>query len=81
MVQRGEGLGFTREASEPVGVVRERLGENLDRDVAIELRVARTEDLSHPAFADKRRDLVHAESSTGSEVQGGGSVPVSVART
>ncbi|MDA1097090.1 MAG: hypothetical protein O3B84_07540, partial [Chloroflexi bacterium] len=26
MVQRGQGLGFTQEAREPLGVVRERLG-------------------------------------------------------
>jgi hypothetical protein len=62
VIQRREGLGFTLEAREAVGVVRERLGQNLDRDVAIQLRVAGAEDLAHAAFADRRGDLVDAES-------------------
>jgi len=35
MVQRGQGLGFTLEAREPIGVMRERLGQDLDGDVSI----------------------------------------------
>ena len=43
MIQRREGLRFALEAREAVGVVRERVGQDLDRDVAIQLacRVAR----------------------------------------
>ena len=39
----------------------ERFGQDLDRDVAIQLRVARTKDPPHSAFADRRGDLVDAE--------------------
>ena len=37
MVQRGEQLRFALEAREAVGIVREDVGQNLDRDVAIQL--------------------------------------------
>ena len=52
MIQRGERLRFALEARQAVGVGRERLGQDLDRDVAIELRVARAIDLAHAACAD-----------------------------
>ena len=55
MIQRGEDLGFALEARQPIGVVRERFGQDLDRDVAIQLRVARAIDLAHPACADAAR--------------------------
>jgi hypothetical protein len=48
MVQRRKGLGFAQEAREPLGVVRERLGQDLDRDVTIELGVARPIDFAMP---------------------------------
>ena len=69
MVQRRERLGFAREPGEPIGIVRERVGQDFERDVAIELRVASPIDLSHPAFADRRSDFVDAEAGAGSEGQ------------
>src|SRR5438067_1108364 len=69
MIQRGERLGFPLEACQAVGVVRERFGEHLDRDVAIQLRVAGTIDLSHAAFTDRRGHVVDAETSAGREDQ------------
>jgi hypothetical protein len=45
MIQRGESLRFTREPGETIGVVGEGIREDLQRDIAIELRVARTKDL------------------------------------
>jgi hypothetical protein len=69
MVQRGECLGFTLEAREPIGVVGERVGEDLEGDIAIELRVAGAQDLAHPAFANLRGDLVDTDSGAGSESQ------------
>ena len=39
VVQRGEHLGFARKAGEPVGVLCQGLGQHLDRDGAIQLRV------------------------------------------
>ena len=69
MIQRRQSLRFALEAREAVGVVRERLRQDLDRDVAIQLRVASPIDLSHPAFADRRSDVVDAEARAGSKGQ------------
>ena len=66
---------------EPVGVAGERVGQYLQRDIAIELRVARAECLAHPARADAGDDFVDAEARTGSESQTAGSIAVSIART
>jgi hypothetical protein len=49
------------EALQPLRVGGELRGENLDGDVAAEARVARPMDLSHPSGADRRKDLVWAE--------------------
>ena len=43
----------------------ERLGQDLDRDNAIETRVARFVDLAHAARAERRDDLVRAETGAG----------------
>ena len=51
MVQRREDLRFAFETGEPIGVVGEGGGQDLDRDVAIELRIARAIDLAHAAGA------------------------------
>ena len=44
------------------------VGEDLQRDVAAQLRVGRLIDLPHAAFADEARDVVVAE--TGADVEG-----------
>src|ERR1700719_2199976 len=41
--------------------MRERLWQDLDRDVAIQLCIVRTKHLAHPAVADRRGDVVDAE--------------------
>ena len=46
MVQRREGLGFALESRDALGISGEQLRQDLDRDVAIEPRVARTIDLA-----------------------------------
>src|SRR5688500_9406327 len=61
MIECGEGLGFTREPRDTVGVVGKRLGQNLDRDVAIQLRIARAIHLAHSAFAKLRDDFIGPE--------------------
>ena len=58
MVERSERLRLAREPRQAIGVARERVREDLQRDVAIELRVAGAVDLSHAAFADQRGDFV-----------------------
>ena len=69
VIQLREGLGFTLEAREPISIVRERLGQDLDRDVTIQLRVAGPEDLPHAACADAGDNFVDAEAGAGGEGQ------------
>ena len=49
MVQRGERVRFAREAREAFRILREGLGEDLQRDVALQFRVARAIHLAHGA--------------------------------
>ena len=69
VVQGCEGLGFSREPGQPVRIVRKRVREDLERDIAIQPDIARAIDLSHAAFADRRGDFVDAEKRTGRESQ------------
>jgi hypothetical protein len=54
------------EPSQAIRVRGELRRQRLDGDVAIELRVARTPNLSHSAPANEREDFVMANTSTGS---------------
>ena len=56
-----EHLRFTTEAREAIGIVGNGRLQDLDRDLAIERRVAGLVDLAHPARADSRRDLIRAD--------------------
>ena len=67
MIQRREGLGFTRETGEPVLVTRQEIGQHFDGDVAIQLRVMGAIDLAHAARADQRDDFVRTEASSGGQ--------------
>ena len=69
MVQRGKRLRFTLEAREPLGVVRERLRQDLDCDVAIELGITRPIDFAHASAADQLDQLEDAEAGTGGKGQ------------
>ena len=51
MVERGEQLRLAREPSQAAGVSRKELGQDLQRNVAIESGVAGAIDLAHAAFA------------------------------
>ena len=42
MIERGEHLGFASEPCQPLRIAREGVGEDLQRDDAIELGIART---------------------------------------
>ena len=81
MIQRRERLRFALEPRQALGVSGERVRQDLDRDLAIQLRVRRPIHLPHAAFADLRGDFVDAEAGAGSEGQTAGSIAVSVART
>ncbi|HZM95205.1 MAG TPA: hypothetical protein VFB92_17375 [Vicinamibacterales bacterium] len=69
VVQRGEGLGFTLEAREPISIVGERLRQRLDGDVAIQFRIASAKYLPHSPFPDAGDHFVDAEANAGGEGQ------------
>ena len=54
MIQRGEDFRFALEPGEPLGIGRDRVGQDLDRDVPLQPRVGGAIDLAHPAGADVR---------------------------
>ena len=58
MIQRGEHFRFALEPRQALRIVREGIGQEFDRDRAIELCVARAVDLSHSAFAQLGHDLI-----------------------
>ena len=80
MIQRGEHARLALEAREPVGVARERARQDLDRDVAPELRVARAVHLAHAAGAEQRLQVIAAErlrrSCRGTARRGSAALPV-----
>jgi hypothetical protein len=43
---------FALESGKPIRIVSEQVGKDFDRDVAIELRIARAVDLAHAPCAD-----------------------------
>ena len=57
MVERGDGARLALEACPQVRIVSDVARQDLDRDRAIEARVARLVDLAHAAGADGRREL------------------------
>ena len=57
MIQRREHLRFALEPREPIRIGRERLRQDLERDVAIQPRVAGAIHLAHAARADELRRL------------------------
>jgi len=52
MIQRGQQPGLAGEAGQPLGVRGEAIREDLDRHLAVEGRVDRFPDHTHPAFTD-----------------------------
>ena len=59
------GLGLALETGERAGIGCDGLGEDLDRDVPIQLPVPRLVDLTHPTRAKRRQDLVGTDVCTG----------------
>ena len=62
MARRGQYLRFPMQARESVGVISERVGENLEGDVAVQTRIAGAVHFVHAAGATRAENLVHAES-------------------
>ena len=78
VVQRGEDPGLSLEARQPVRVGGERLGQHLQRDVAVELRVAGAVHLAHAAGPERAGDVIGADPCSGR--QGHDLQPSSVSR-
>ena len=70
MVQRRGRAGLLLESVQTIDVGRERAGQNLDRNVAAEPRVARAVHFTHPARAECGQDLVRSEASAWLQQQG-----------
>ena len=70
VVQRREQLRLALESRDAIRVGHESVGEDLDRDVATELGVARAIDLAHPAGAEWRDDFIRPEARTVSKQHG-----------
>jgi hypothetical protein len=61
MVEGAGNPGLLLEAAEPLGI-GDFLGENLDRDLALQARVTGAVDLAHAPRSEPPHDLVRAES-------------------
>ena len=69
MGERGNGADLAFKARERTRISGQPFGKHLDRHLALEPRVLRPVDLSHPARAEQREDLVGAEAGAGRERQ------------
>lgn len=69
MIQRGDRLRFALEALATLGIVRDGGRQHFDRDLAMELGVARTKHLTHPTDADAGTDFIRAEARAGGQGQ------------
>jgi hypothetical protein len=58
MIQRRQNPCLALEPRATIGVRREDLGQNLDRHVAPQRRIARTVDVTHPACAEEHANFV-----------------------
>ena len=67
VVERGQRPRLALESLSPVHVAGKGVGQDLQRDVAIELRVAGAKHLSHPTLANGSGHFVDAEACAGSE--------------
>ena len=68
MVQRGENFGLALKPCQTLRVLSQGSGQNLDRHLAIELRVSGAIYLAQPAGPDGRKDFI--ETKAGSSGKG-----------
>ena len=71
MIERREDLCFALEARHALGIQREGIGQDLDRDVAAQSGISRAIHLAHAAGADGGEDLIRPEASAQGEGQTG----------
>ncbi len=67
MVERCERRGFTLEAGEPIGIAGDERGKHLERDVALQPRVAGAVDLAHAACTNRLQDLIGPDGHAGQQ--------------
>ena len=58
MIQAGQHLRLALEPGKPVRIVGKGVGEDSQRNLAVELGVGGLPDLPHPAFPEESRDVV-----------------------
>jgi hypothetical protein len=63
MIEGSQEFRLALKPRQPIRILRERLGQHLDCDVALQPRVAGTIDLAHSAGADGGENFVGTESS------------------
>jgi hypothetical protein len=61
MIQRRQQFRLALKAGDAIGIAAHRLGQDFDRDVALQLRIARAIHLAHAAGADRVEDLERAK--------------------
>jgi hypothetical protein len=67
VVQSGEDFGLALESGNALGISPDGRGQNLDRDVPLEVCVRRAIDLAHAADTKRGDDFLRAEAGTGYE--------------
>ena len=71
MIERREDVCFALEARHALGIQREGIGQDLDRDVATQSGVSGAIHLAHAAGANGGEDLIRPEASAQGEGQTG----------
>ena len=69
VIEGRERLRFAREPGQAIGIAGERVRKDLQRDVAIQLRIVRAIHLAHSACAEGGENLIRAESDARAEGQ------------
>ena len=64
MIERRERRGFALEPREPIGIAGEEVRQDLERDVALQPRIARAVDLAHAAGANRVQHFVGPDHGT-----------------
>jgi hypothetical protein len=70
MIERRQRLRLALEAGEPLGILRERIRQDLERDLPAKAGVGGAIDRAHTALANRRGDFVDAEARASREGQG-----------
>jgi hypothetical protein len=70
VIQGRQHFGFVLETSHAIGVASECFGQNLKRDITLQLGITGPVDLAHAARPDKCEDLVRPETSASDKGHG-----------